>query len=68
MRWQTTREREEQEGVPCEDVLGVIVPQINLCGAPKRNATGFIVHHAHKLGLCRPSAMEAREGLGKRLK
>lgn len=63
LRWQRTRER-RASSIPREDVLSMVIPQVDLCGASKGDATGFIVHHAHELGLCRPSALEARGGKG----
>lgn len=39
--------------LPCEDILGVIVAQVDSGRSAERDAAGFIVHHSHKLGLCR---------------
>lgn len=38
--------------IPCEDVLGVVVPEVHLGWSAKGDTASFVVHHLHELRLC----------------
>jgi hypothetical protein len=40
------------QGVPCKDVLGVVVPQADLSWPSEGDTSGFVVDHLHELGFC----------------